>query len=409
MEVISLAKVSIIVPVYNSAAYLPRCLESLRGQTLRDIEVILVDDGSEDNSADLCAQVASEDKRFHLLRQENAGPTAARKFGLHHATSDYVTFADSDDWMEPAWCMHLYQAAIEADADLSICGHFREQDGKASPQHSSLLPGTYDRNAIEQKILPCLFHDDFEDAWSIYPYLWDKLFKREKVASWQDNVPDEIRLGVDVCVTFPYVVHCSKIVILDDPLYHYVLRRGSVMRALPILNRDIPRYHSLYETVRASWQNQPQAVGLEGQLQRYMLTNILLPRLPFVWLDGSGNETLFPFSGVESGKRIVIYGAGVFGTALHAWLQENAYGAEILWLDARAAALQKEGVPVRSPEAIKEAKYDYVLIAIIKQSTVHVICRTLIALGVPQEKLKCLDISLVTSGEAWKAYCAREH
>ncbi len=115
-------KVSIIVPVYNGESYLARCVESLRKQTLEAIEIILVDDGSQDNTAAICATYAAEDGRIRVLRQENAGAGPARNRGLEAAKGEFIGFVDADDFAEPDMYAALYGAAIRHQADMALAG-----------------------------------------------------------------------------------------------------------------------------------------------------------------------------------------------------------------------------------------------------------------------------------------------
>lgn len=123
-------KVSIIVPMYNVESYLPECVESLRNQVLKDIEVILVDDGSPDNSGQLAEAYAAMDGRIHVVHRENGGLGPARNTGLDHAKGDYVGFVDSDDWVDPDMYQRLYEKAQETDADAVYTGIKTIEQGK---------------------------------------------------------------------------------------------------------------------------------------------------------------------------------------------------------------------------------------------------------------------------------------
>ncbi|MCM1322739.1 MAG: glycosyltransferase [Acetobacter sp.] len=112
-------KVSIVVPVYNVERYLKECLDSLVGQTLRDIEIIAVNDGSQDGSLQILEEYAAKDKRFKIINQENAGLSAARNRGVEQAIGEFVAFVDSDDWIDLDFCEKLYLAAKENNADIA--------------------------------------------------------------------------------------------------------------------------------------------------------------------------------------------------------------------------------------------------------------------------------------------------
>lgn len=128
-------KVSIIVPVYNTSLYLRECLNSIKNQTLKDIEVIVVDDGSTDSSPAICDEYAVSDERFKVFHNQNQGVSASRNFGIDKADSEFVIFVDSDDWLENDMCENLYQSACENSVDMVICAHFNESTIGSSSRH----------------------------------------------------------------------------------------------------------------------------------------------------------------------------------------------------------------------------------------------------------------------------------
>ncbi len=397
-------KVSIIVPVYNAADNLPICLGSLCKQTLEDIEIILVDDGSTDGSDKLCDTAAAEDLRIHVLHQANRGSTEARKIGLSMARAPYVTFVDADDWVEPELCESLYSAAVASGAELVIGAHYLDQDGQAREQTSSLSAGFYDRIRLEREVLPVLFHNDFRSDWSIWPYLWGKLFRREHVVYWQGQVEAGISLGDDVCVTFPYMVNCQSMIMLDRPLYHYVQHAGSQFRAR-LGEDDLANFRSLWKLVSASFVGQAQQESLLAQLRTYILTTILLPRSLWLLPDAEALTFLFPFQDVRRGSRIVIYGAGVFGRALYDFLTKTHFAELVLWLDARAVSLRGEGLPVKAlSELAAWPEYDHLLVPIMKADTAAAIVRDLVAAGAEREKISCVDEVYATSEDVWQMF-----
>lgn len=401
---VMLLKVSIIVPVYNAADNLPVCLRSLCKQTLEDIEIILVNDGSADGSAELCDMVAAEDRRVQVLHQDNLGSTEARKMGLGMARAPYVTFVDADDWVEPDLCESLYSAVVASDAELVVGAHYLEQDGQAWVQTSSLSSGFYDRIRLEREVLPVLFHDDFRSEWSIWPYLCGKLFRREQVLHWQMQVDAGIGLGDDVCVIFPYIVNCQSMIMLDKPLYHYVQREGSQSRSR-VGADDLVNFRKLWRLVSESFVGQAQEESLRMQLRTYILTTILLPRSLWLLPDADALPGLFPFRDVQRGSRVIIYGAGVFGMALYDFLTKTHFAELVLWLDARAVSLREEGVPVKALEELESwPHYDHLLVPVMRASTAASIVHELVAAGAEQEKISCVDEAYATSQEVWQMF-----
>ena len=117
-------KVSVIVPVYNVATYLPQCLDSILAQTLQETEIIVVDDGSTDNSPQICDEYAAKDKRIQVIHQKNQGQSSARNKGMALACGKYIAFVDSDDWIEPTMLQKLYEAAEKDKSNVAVCHVF---------------------------------------------------------------------------------------------------------------------------------------------------------------------------------------------------------------------------------------------------------------------------------------------
>lgn len=146
-----MVKVSVIVPIYNAEKYLKQCLDSIQKQTLTDIEIIMIDDGSIDGSAAIAKQYLS-DGRFSYYYKENEGLAAARADGIARANGEYLGFIDSDDWIEPDMYEKMYNAAKSNDSDIVFCNCIEnENDHKFTPE---MCTGAYDREKIKQYILP---------------------------------------------------------------------------------------------------------------------------------------------------------------------------------------------------------------------------------------------------------------
>ena len=146
-----MVKVSVIVPIYNAEKYLKQCLDSIQNQTLTDIEIIMIDDGSIDKSADISKQYLS-DSRFSYYYEENEGLAAARADGIARASGEYLGFIDSDDWIEPDMYEKMYNAAKSNDSDIVFCNCVQNENGhRFTPEMRS---GTFNREQIQFDILP---------------------------------------------------------------------------------------------------------------------------------------------------------------------------------------------------------------------------------------------------------------
>ena len=172
-----MAQVSVIIPVYNIERHLRQCLDSVAGQTLTDLEIICVDDGSTDKSPEILAEYASKDGRFQIITQSNAGPGVARNAGMARATGEYLIFLDSDDWFEPDFLERMVDKAAETGADVTICRavEFDTHSGRELPSEwmlkSQYLPG---ETFPPQEIAAHIFQ--FSYGWP-----WDKLYRMDFV------------------------------------------------------------------------------------------------------------------------------------------------------------------------------------------------------------------------------------
>lgn len=210
-------KVSIVVPIYNLEKYVPRCLDALVNQTLEDIEILCVDDGSKDSAPqiieDYKARYPEKVKTFH---KENGGEWSARTYGLKHATGEYVGFIDSDDVPEVTWAEKLYNAAKKNDADIAFSGYDRvDLDTGKTVSTEMTQHGTMNKDVD--------WHDDF----IVYanPSLWNKLYRRE-------IVKDLEFLPFRGCNDTLFLIHsymygAKKLTFIPDVLYHYYLRSSS--------------------------------------------------------------------------------------------------------------------------------------------------------------------------------------
>ena len=219
-------KVSVIMPVYNGSKYLRQCMDSIVCQTLEDIEIICVNDGSTDNSLEILEEYAQKDSRVKIICQENRGASAARNNGLRHAMGEYLSILDSDDFFEPEMLEKSYLRAKETDADIVVfrCDLYDEQTGLyRSGDHVILW------NLLPEKdvfALPDVRRSVFNlfCGWS-----WDKLFRRSFVEE-NDIWFQEQRSTNDMLFVFAGLLRAKRITVMRDLFAHYRQSEGSLSR-----------------------------------------------------------------------------------------------------------------------------------------------------------------------------------
>jgi len=212
--------VSVVIPVFNIEAHLEQCLDSVVGQTLKDIEIICVDDGSTDSSPQILERYAQRDSRVRIITQANAGPGAARNTGLAKATGTYLIFLDSDDWFEPDFLERMVKRAEETDADVTICRavEFDTQTGQELSSEwmlkSQYLPGeTFSPHEIADHI--------FQFA---YGMPWDKFYRASYIKTEQLTFPP-LQNSEDLAFVFPSILSAERITVVNCVFVHHRVNR----------------------------------------------------------------------------------------------------------------------------------------------------------------------------------------
>lgn len=214
---------SIIVPVYNVAEFLPCCIDSILAQEWTDYELLLVDDGSTDTSSDICDAYARQHDFIHCFHQANGGHTCARQHGFTHARGQYVTFVDSDDWINSSMYQLMCSAARNTGADVVCCNYTAVTPKKEIPCCSPFASGLYDKSKLEEQIYPQMlyYRDGDFFTYGIAPSLCNKLFRRELIGKNLFQVPLSIKLGEDCLASYISLLEASSVYFLEQTLYYY--------------------------------------------------------------------------------------------------------------------------------------------------------------------------------------------
>lgn len=222
--------ISIIVPIYNAAHHILRCIKNLRKQTWKNFEIILVDDGSVDASPEICDFLAQENADIKVIHRENGGAFLARKTGVFGASGQYVGFVDADDYTEPQMYSVLHQAVRSHDADCAICDFYAQSGPFKVKVTYPAKPGYYDRSKIEQEILPSILYDKQDGRSSIGTTVWAKLFRTDMLRQAFSQVESPLRFGEDHFQTVLFFQYAQSCCILDRQfLYHYIVHPHSTM------------------------------------------------------------------------------------------------------------------------------------------------------------------------------------
>lgn len=241
--------ISVIVPVYNMEKYVEQALDSLLSQTLEDLEIVVVNDGSSDGSADIVERFARKDERILVVHQNNTGLSGARNAGLTMATGRYVAFLDPDDWAEPDMYETLYAAAVADDCDFAFGRHYLDDEstGLMSLAAYGYKPGLYaSKDRIREEIYGSLIVRGEGAA-----VVWNGIYRRELLEEHSIRFGDHLILE-DYVFNMQVLNAIRKAVFVDAPLYHYRIRAQSLSRTLHRdLFANLVKVHTLKETLTA--------------------------------------------------------------------------------------------------------------------------------------------------------------
>lgn len=309
----NLPLVSVIVPVYNVEDLLPRCVDSILAQGHRNLEVILVDDGSTDRSAAICDDFSARDQRVRVVHQGNAGLSGARNRGLDEATGTWLCFVDSDDWLAPSFVERLLDAAQACAAQVAVGSFRRRSDDRPSGPH----PRARERILTTREVLL-----ELEGPAQIrFVVAWGKLYRRELLANVRFPVG---RVHEDDATTHMIYLAAERVVDVDEPLYQYWQRPDSIMGAAPSPGRVL-------DAIMAVRQRMTDLRDA-GHLEAAALTRLKLSRLLIKLVRISTPDDPETRAWALSQLRSVVDGLPPSVSWRH-WLFVQAYARWPRWVD----------------------------------------------------------------------------
>lgn len=377
--------VSVIVPVYNVRSYIVECLESIRNQTYRNLEIIIIDDGSTDGTGEYCDTAAAMDDRICVLHQENGGVVSARGAGICFSHGTYTAFVDGDDWIEPGMIEKLVEQI--GTYDMASVGVYQEQSPDCLIERVDRFPaGVYAGEERMRYLFGKMIYD--QESGILQPmtsWIYNKLYISSRVKTVHERVGKDLIFAEDSVFLYLYMLECDSIVICDQCFYHYRYREGSAIHKSNVhMLADINKvYLALLDTFRAH----PLGKELLFQLQRWVVLRVCLAMNEAMEFDQRIHIPGFvaDVKGLE-GKRIVLYGAGRVGQDTYRQLMQFGY-CVVFWADRAYRRHREKGLDVRSPSEITGKTFDVVMIAIDDEKIAREIESALTESGIPAEKI----------------------
>lgn len=385
------ALIAVIVPIYNAEKYLRKCVQSIFRQTHVNLEIILVDDGSTDDSYKVCTELSGNDTRIKVLRKENGGPLSAKVMALENTNAEYIMFVDADDWIKPEMCETLYKKMIEENVDLVTSGIVRYfSDEKCIYDFDNIAEGKYCDDEYQKVIIPHMLCDGVFPRRGIDASLAIKIFKKKMLYPIVKMADEKYGylFAEDTAVLYPYMLNASSVYIMKECFYYH--RQNPENRTKYYEDEDYQdKLSALYMYIADIFRKSDHKAILMKQLECFIYGSLItkaefqarkiIDNIPKI------QQYLFPFGKVKRGSRVLLYGAGEVGRSFYAQMVKTQYCEQIIWQDRQFKKYQEERLPVECVNTKIGA--DICVIAVQDKKLADEIKQQLIAQGMERGKI----------------------
>lgn len=370
---------SVIVPIYNASMYLEQCIESILRQSYKNIELILVDNNSTDNSLLICKDYENKDSRVCVLEEKKTGPFYARKKGVMAASGEYITFVDADDFIaDMSYCIAVEDIKNEIDVIcFNIYRYFDENTIRLDSNWTEHR--IYNKVDMINEVYPQMLWNKKINSFGVDPTLCCKIVKSSLYKKIYGKINDlNFHYGEDVAIIYPLMLEVSSVSVHSESYYYHRQRLIGEMPSYIKDDRYLDNLYTLYVFLRQELEKMP---CMQQQLDLFYINSVNLTRKKHDVID-LPKSFLFPFNKVNKDDKVIIYGAGVVGTQYIKQNNQLNYCQIVLWVDKYS---KKSGV---SPiEDIMNHSFDKVVIAIEDRKTKENIKKELLRLGIDD---KCI-------------------
>lgn len=378
--------ISVIVPIYMIDRYLGICIESIINQSYKNLEIILVDDGSKDRCPGICDLYAQKDSRIKVIHKTNGGLVSARKAGLRESNGEYISYVDGDDWIGVGFIESLYTSAVTSGAEIVCAGQTRDLFAKSAHFCNALPTGIYEGHKLIDLWKTMVSYGDYYRP-GISTYVWNKLFKRNVLLTPQSTVDNRISIGEDGAVTYPALLNCKCVAVVDNVAYHYRQREDSMLKQSTSYADEAQKLKYLYDYLVQWSKNTPAELEINKQITDYVLSIAIMRsggRLP--------QDSFSTFDKSYYNKNIVVYSAGTFGQQLINRFKETKHCNVVAWLDDDYWEYRRCCLDVDSVTSITHVEFDFVLIATVDSLVAKEITKRLLDLGVSHKKILTVSV-----------------
>jgi len=380
--------ISTVIPVYNCEITLDRCIQSIVNQTVSELEIIIVDDGSEDNSVDICKEWEIKDSRIIFVPSNHQGAFQARKRGTQKAVGKYIHYMDADDWIEPQMYEYMISFLEINDAAAITSPLYEDDSNKVRIRTEKIEPGVYINDKYDQVVIPKLIYSGTFFSGGISSNVGNKIFMTTKMQAIFSGIEDGGKVGNDASCVYPYLIVNNSLVIIDKPFYHYCTNAESItLTSKKYTKKDVD---VSLNTISQFAQKSKFSCQLFEQLEYCRL-------YAYIWFcpdvfDFRTNKILSIFGGINVDESVALYGAGRVGLRIFKYIKSKSLDIKVDIIDRNANSISTLfNIPIFNPEEVDIKKYDRIIITALKSNAVKSIKKDLGKLNLEQCKLSWVD------------------
>lgn len=357
--------ISVIVPIFNTGQYLYDCLNSILRQTYKNIEIILVDDGSTDASYQICIEYAKRDSRIVTIRSEHQGLISARKLGLEKSKGEYCLFVDSDDWIAEDLLSSIVPLTDNGAVDI-VNYNIKSVKNTIITEWKYTIPdGVYKYQQLENIYRKMMF--DFDSGCpGIIQSLCSKLIKKDILLKSMEFIDTRITMGEDAAVTYNAMLLAKKVAIVGGSyFYFYRVRQNSICSSKD--SNIFLKICYFQKYMQNIFEKYDEKYDLYKQLQAYLIA-FIQKGMSDVFSIKMQSIYHLPFSWTVMGQKIILYGAGTVGRSYYKQLKQISGIDIIAWVDSELVEHQIYDYRIDSPKVIVHSNFDKIVIAIKNRS-----------------------------------------
>ena len=379
-------KISIIVAIYQVEKYLERCLDSIVSQSYENLQIILVDDGSNDGSPKICDRYSVLDDRVEVYHKENGGLVSARKYGIGKASGDYIAFVDGDDFLDKDMYAELIDEIVKSGADFLNSGYkMIYPDSTYESVNATTFVYEVRSEGDRIDLVESCFFGRKRDKY-VNPSIWSKLFRADFIKESYSLVPDNQDYGEDLICLYCCMVKCNKVISVDKTFYNYNVREGSMsnIHRERYFRNELRLYDVMFEVnekLSKPVDDSRFYIWIREKVKNLMMltaeTDDVLRMVQYYIKDYTD----------IIGKRIVIYGAGTVGKSYYTQLVENGKCDVVGMIDKNYKEIVHPNTNIYGISELERLEYDAIVIGLLDKKDAGDVKNELIELGIDSEKI----------------------